>query len=509
MQTPSFSLLCAFAIALSCNALASSPTWSSSVARIVYSKCGTCHVDGGIAPFSLASYEDVTSKAESVQFAVGRKTMPPWPPNDTERRLAHSRALSSEDLTALEAWFASGMPRGDQASEPTPPRSLRTTQLPAAPELSVRIPTYTSTATNRDVYQYFVLPTSFLTDRYVRAFEVMPGNPEIVHHALIFVDTTGTARARDAATPEPGFGGFGGDGGDLIAAWAPGSPPVVLPQNFGLRLPAGADLVIQIHYPAGTAGRVDSTRLNMLFAPVGPVRQVFISPILNHSAPSLITRPFVLPANSVTTMRNSYTIPFGMYTLLSVAPHMHLIGKSIKAIAVSPERDTTTLIDITNWDFHWQGGYLYKRPIVVRSGTNLYGTAVYDNTANNHHNPSNPPREVRLGESTTDEMFLVYFMYTAYQRGDEALDLESLTTPTSVAEFTAPSSSFHVYPLPASSTLTVVGKGALVELVDMFGRSVASTHVDSGTATLNVQDIPVGFYMAICGGERQRVIISR
>lgn len=487
---------------------ASQPTWSGSVASIMYSKCGSCHVDGGIAPFPLTSYESVTAMSGAIQFALGRRTMPPWPPRDTENRLAHSRALSTNELATIEAWITAGMPRGDANAEPTPPRSLRNTRLPSPPEYSVRIPTYTSTASTRDVYQYFVVPTSFTTDRFVRAFEVMPGNPEIVHHALIFVDTTGEARRRDAETAEPGFPGFGGDAGNLIAVWAPGSPPTVLPSNFGLRLPARADLVIQIHYPAGTAGRIDSTRVNMLFAEPGSVREVFINPILNHSAPSLITRPFVLPANEVTTMRNTFTVPLGTYSLLAVAPHMHLIGKSIKAIAVTPQGDTTTLIDIPEWNFHWQGGYLYKKPIVVRSGTVLHGTAVYDNTGHNPHNPSSPPRTVRLGEATTDEMFLVYFMFTTYRLGDEQLDLEALTTPTSATETPLPNG-LGVTPNPAASTITFTGQGAPAYLCDALGRVVRVAPGAHDVQTIDVADVPAGVYILKVGVHSSTVVITR
>jgi hypothetical protein len=509
MRTPLLAIAALMCVAFGYStALRAQPTWSGSVAPIIYSKCGSCHVDGGIAPFPLTSYESVVAMNAPIQFALGRRTMPPWPPRDTEQRLAHSRALTQQELATIEAWITADMPRGNANAEPAPPRSLRSTQLPSAPEFTARIPTYTSTASTRDVYQYFVLPTSFSTDRFIRAFEVMPGNPEIVHHALVFVDTTGTARSRDAQTPEPGFGGFGGDAGDLVAAWAPGSPPVVLPSNFGLRLPAMADLVIQIHYPAGTAGRIDSTRLNLLFADGGSIRTVSIAPILNHTTPSLLTPPFVLPPNVVTTMRNSFTIPFGTFSLLSVAPHMHLIGKSIKAVAVSPQADTTTLIDIPEWDFHWQGSYLYKKPIVIRTGTTLHGTAVYDNTGHNPHNPSSPPRTVRLGEATTDEMFLVYFMYTTYRNGDENLDLEALTAPTSVQEQYA-QTDLGVTPNPASTSFMFDGQGAPAYLSDALGRVLRTMPPSWERQAMDVADLPGGVYALLCGQRRSMVYIGR
>ncbi|MCU0330497.1 MAG: T9SS type A sorting domain-containing protein [Candidatus Kapabacteria bacterium] len=487
-------------------ARASTPTWSNDVGSIIYKRCGSCHVSGGIAPFTLASYDDAVAMNFAVMQAVRTRSMPPWPPAEQEKPFAHSRSMTEQEIAIIEDWVLNGMPRGDSLREPEPPRPLVGSRLPVQPDWSERIPSYTSRATSVDVYQYFPIRTNFSTDRYVRGFEVLPGDPSMVHHALIFVDTTGTALRNDAQTPnEPGFPGFGGDAGKLIGVWAPGAPPLLLPDQFGFRLPKGATIVLQIHYPAGTQGKVDSTRLNLVFTAASPVREVLVEPLLNHVAPSLQTGPFILPPNRVTTMRNQFRIPFGVYTLLGVAPHMHLLGTSIAAFAVDAADDTTSLVSIPEWDFHWQGNYLYRNPIVVRGGTMVHGTATYDNTTNNKHNPSSPPREVRLGEATTDEMFLVYFMFTPYRPGDESLDLEALTTPTSVAQ---ERSRVQLHPNPASSTITIDMKGASTAILsDMMGRIVKTVNEPNGL--VDISDLPNGSYIVRVGGACSMLSVVR
>ena len=122
---------------------------------------------------------------------------------------------------------------------------------------------------------------------------------------------------------------------------------------------------------------------------------------------------------------NSGGIPIDI-SVLSVFPHMHLLGQTIKAYAVDPQGDTVKFVNVPHWDFHWQDFYFFRHIQKAPAGSVIKGEATYDNTVNNEHNPSNPPVWVTAGESTTDEMFMVYFHYLYYQPGDELYDLESM-----------------------------------------------------------------------------------
>ncbi|MEP7196846.1 MAG: hypothetical protein ABI851_10015 [Saprospiraceae bacterium] len=401
-------------------------TWSADIASTIYTKCTSCHRSGGIAPFTLESYEETVSNKTRIQNAVSNESMPPWPPDQTYSKFAHSRSLSSIQKSNLLSWLNTGTIRGELSKEPPLPIFPVNGDLEGTPDKVLTAPIFNIKATN-DIYQCFVLKNTETIDRFISAMEVIPGNRNAVHHVLIFYDKTGQARNLDNASQEPGylsFGGIGVNGAELIGAWVPGSTPQKYPKGMGVKLPANGDIVLQIHYPRSSDGQMDQTMLKIFYSKDASTRQVFISPILNHDI-SLTNGPLIIPANTVKTFNAEYLINNLNITLLSVAPHMHLIGKSIEVYAQKPNKEIQNLIKINDWDFHWQGYYSFPKPIILNSGTKLLSKASYDNTKNNPNNPNSPPKLVSLGESTTDEMMLVYFTFLLYKNGDENIIIDS------------------------------------------------------------------------------------
>ena len=329
--------------------------------------------------------------------------------------------------------------------------------LPGTPDLTIQIPAYTSNAAMGDVYRCFVLPTGLTADKFVTAFEAIPGNRAIVHHVLIYADTTGVSTTLDAQDPGPGYTSFGGIGTDdaiLLGGWVPGSTPTQLPSGFGEKLPKNAKIVMQIHYPAGTSGMKDSTELHLFFSSSSSIRSVYVTPVLNHY--TNISPALVIPANTVKSFVESQPIPL-TFSMLGVAPHMHLLGQNIDVFGVGPAGDTQKYISIPKWDFHWQDFYQFRQIKKVLPGTTLYARATYDNTAANPYNPNNPPKTVQVGEATTDEMMLVYFTYTYYEAGDENIVIDG-TPPAAVnmlQPYYRPVELLQPYPVPASGELIV------------------------------------------------------
>lgn len=441
--------------------IAQTPTWSADVASIIYNNCSSCHRDGGIANFSLMGYAQTVAVADHILQEVEANRMPPYPPDVSYQQYAHERNLSQEEKNAISAWIQGGTPLGNPAEAPSPPVFIDGTQLSTTPNATYQIPTYTSTATTSDVYQCFVLPSGLWTQHHITALEVVPGNRSIVHHVLVFQDSTGSCRALDNATPEIGyanFGGVGGNGAKLVGSWVPGAMPYVLPTGMSVPLAANADFVLQIHYPAGTAGLQDSTKINVFWADDDtPNRTVNIERVLSHNNATLQNGPLYIPANTVRTFVERFTLPDGFdVSLLAVNPHMHLIGRKIKVFALSPGNpDTIPLINIPDWDFHWQGSYFFKHPIKLVGGSTLYAVAEYDNTLDNPNNPNFPLKDILAGESTTNEMMLVYFFFTTYQTGDEMIDLEQSDLISS-APYQLPNSPFLHYPSPANEQIQLV-----------------------------------------------------
>lgn len=488
-------------------AQAQTPTWSNDVAAIIYNRCATCHHSGGIAPFNLMSYGDAMSHASGIKVAVESGMMPPWPPDATYSRLAHERALSPTEKAKILDWLNGGRPSGDLSLAPPAPGFSNSGDLPGTPDLVVKIPIYTSPAATSDMYRCFVLPTGQNADKYITAFEALPGNRAIVHHVLVYADTTGITTTLDAADPGPGYTSFGGIGTNqaiLLGGWVPGTTPLKYPPNFGSKLPKKAKLVVQIHYPAGSAGMKDSTEIHFFFSPTNNLRDVMILPALNHGLN--ISSPLVIPANTVKTFTEEISVPYDV-SLLGVAPHMHLLGQKIESFGVKPNGDTLRFINIPKWDFHWQGFYLLRQIMKLDTRTMAYARATYDNTANNPVNPNNPPKLVQAGESTTDEMMLVYFIFALYQPGDEniVIDQTSTTAVNSLQPYYREVELLQPYPIPAQNQLIAkyhldkACTGSL-ELINISGQRVkqifSGQRLNKGYTTLpvDVSTLPAGIY---------------
>lgn len=397
------------------------PVWTLDIAPILYKHCTSCHHEGGLAPFPLVSYEDAYFNRFAIQSSVKAGKMPPWPPDPSYSRFAHERLMSADEIHLIEEWVAGASSYGNPKDTPKPPVYSNAPAI-ITPELSLEIPEYTISG-EKDVYRCFPIASGVNVDRYITAFECVPGNGEVVHHVLVFADTAKTVFSLDAKDPGPGYTSFGGVGSLTavqIGAWVPGSRPTFYPKGMGQLLPKNATIILQVHYAPGSKGKTDRTRF-IARLESGPMRRLETLPLLNHFL-SLTNGPLVLPANQVKTIHSQFRSPIAG-TVIAVAPHMHLLGKSIKVWGITPKKDTLKVIRVKNWDFHWQGFYLFPKAIVVPAGTTVYGEAVYDNTEDNFDNPNSPPKEVRVGEGTTDEMMLVYFTFTSYQPGDENLVL--------------------------------------------------------------------------------------
>lgn len=484
----------------------STPTWSDNVAGIIFQNCSGCHHPGGIAPFPLMSYSDVQGFSSSIFNAVSNDIMPPWPPDTTYRRYAHERILTVSQKQNIIDWLNGGMPYGNAANEPNPPVFSDGSQLGVSPSLSLRIPDYTVTSPT-DIYQCFVIPSGTAQNAFIKGFELLPGNRSIVHHVLVFQDTTGTCAALDAADPAPGYTSFGGVGSstaNLIAAWVPGITPRMYPSGMGIPMRAGADLVLQIHYPSGVAGELDSTRINLVLDYSTGLRPLYIAPVLDHGI-TMTNGPLIIPPNQISTFYNQYTTPATDFTILDVAPHMHLLGKSIQAYALTTAGDTLPLIRINQWNFHWQGSYSFRKLVKLPPLTLLRGQASFDNTINNPNNPNSPPQYVLLGEGTTDEMMLIYFTYTPYQPGDEFIIQDSTLLSTSTHNLFPENSETRVYPNPGQATFRIFneqfrhgGKEVEVVLYDLSGKTFVPEkffQFDGGIELRVPEEMPNGFYL--------------
>ena len=489
---------------------AQTPTWAEKVAPILFKSCTGCHHAGGAAPFSLTTYTDAKRYSGSIHHAVQLGHMPPWPPDTKYSQFAYQRALADADKKAILDWVDGGTLQGDATKAPIPP-TYSNTGFIANPDLKIQIPIYT-VATNKDDYRCFPVKSGLSVDKFITQLECIPGNGSVVHHILIFQDQANTCFDLDAQDATPGyksFGGIGSNSAKLMGAWVPGSQPHVMPKGFGVKLQANANIVLQVHYAPGSTGQKDSTVLKLKLTE-GNLRELSIAPILNHSF-GLTNGPLFIPANTGKTFNAKFTLPLDA-TIINIAPHMHLIAKNMKAFAVPPTGDTIKLIKIDDWDFHWQGSYLFKKAVKLPRGTVLQSETYYDNTVNNIHQPNSPPKDVSLGESTTDEMMLIYFTYTGYKTGDENLDLEAATALTSINDTPLSKMDLTSFPNPASDALTLrfdlkESENMTIQVFDYQGAMLKNFNNQrfqkgQNEKLLSVSDLPKGMYIVKLSSEK-------
>jgi len=482
------------------------PTYSEHVAPIIYNNCTKCHRSGGIAPFKLTSYTDAYLWGPYIAGAVINRTMPPWPPDVSYRRFLHERILTQDEINTIVTWVNAGAPQGDPRLEPAVPGFPAGRILPGTPDLTLTMPVYESKAAHVDEYACFAIPSGLTEDKFIRAIEIVPGNLAIVHHVIVF--------AADANITDCTMSILAGQ---TLMGYAPGAPPTVFPSGddlkLGMRLKAGSNVLLQMHYPKGTAGELDSTSVNFYFYPDNTpgIREVVSGPYLQN---------FIFPPiqpNTVQTVEGWYTDMNGTFqlggtvredlSLLAVFPHMHLIGKTIESYAIDPANDTIPLIKINHWDFEWQGFYFYDRLVKIPAGSRMAGYGIYDNTSNNPYNPYRPPQVISVGEATTDEMFLISYLSLPYEQGDENHDLARLMAVPVSSEGHLPvkrqgNVSIRVHPNPTSGRFEIWGWNAAVNgntaiaVMDILGRKVYAEQVKGAASPLriNIGNQPPGTY---------------
>ena len=392
---------------------AKGPGFAETAWPVLSKHCVECHRTGGPAPFSLATYADAAPRAAAIAEAVTARRMPPWKPDPGPPHFLGERRLTAMEMAALVAWARGGAAEGS-AGAPLPP-------VPPAAEWRLGTPDRVSAmsapfavpAGGADLYRCFVIPAGLDRDQWVKAFEFRPGEPRAVHHALIFVDHSRAARRRDAETPEPGYPCFGVPGflpSSSLGGWAPGTGAVTYPEGAAVRLRKDADLVLQLHYAPGGERREDRSSVGLYFTEAAPTRRMMDI--------ALGSRDLDIPAGAAAyRVHDSFTTPVDVIAT-GIIPHAHFIARTMRGWAMLPDGRRINLLTIRDWDFNWQQQYRYREPIAFPAGTRFEMEFVYDNSAANPRNPSSPPRRVRWGPDSTDEMAGLHVQVTPLRDED-------------------------------------------------------------------------------------------
>lgn len=381
-------------------------TYTRDIAPIVFANCAECHRPGEVAPFSLLTYEDASKRANWLSEVTSSGLMPPWRAKIGHGHFLDERRLTEKEIELIQQWADAGAPRGDEADMPPLPEFPSGWRL-GTPDLVVEAPAFvTVPADGPDIFHHWVMPIEIPEGKTLVGFEFHPGNPAVVHHAVLGLDSTGGSRRRDAETPEPGYRSSGSIEGSMsafVGVWTPGVTPRFYPDNVGLKVTESTDLLLQLHLHPSGKEEADKSSVGLYFSDK-PADEL-------KTQSMFITGSLIIdidPGDDNYQVKSSVTLPVDL-TLTSVFPHLHLIGKDVSVVATLPDGEEMPLITIDDWNFYWQDIYTYKKPVLLPKGTKVDLVAHYDNSADNPFNPNSPPEKVLFGNDSDDEMCFVLF----------------------------------------------------------------------------------------------------
>jgi len=388
---------------------ASTPTFYRDVLPILQSHCQNCHRSGEVAPMPLVTYAQTKPWAPGMAAEVAMKMMPPWFADPRFGHFANDSSLTGNQIAIFSAWAEAGAPAGDEHDAPPPPKWAEGWNIPP-PDRIITMPTPVRLPAQGEVeYTYEIVPTHFAEDRWVQMSELRPGSPAHVHHAVVYIRPPDSPWLRHAPVGEPFTASTLTDPeerrqahettSDLLIVYAPGSSPDEWEPGMAKFVPAGSDLVFQMHYTTKGSADRDQTSIGLVFAKSPPKQRVITLQLNNHAL-------VIPPGADDFRVEVQGTLPNDA-TLLSLFPHMHLRGKRFEYDIVHDDGTVEILLRV-NYHFHWQLSYRLADPRPLQAGTRLRAIAWYDNSKNNPHNPD-PEKTVTWGDQTSEEMMVGFF----------------------------------------------------------------------------------------------------
>ncbi len=368
-------------------------TYSNQISRLLQKRCVECHREGEVAPFALESYDEVAGWAETMLEVVEENRMPPWHANPDHGDFANDRSLPEAERELLRRWVKDGAPEGNPAELPEPRTFVDGWRLPVEPDLVIpmRAEPFRVQAEGEVAYQYFRVDPEFTEDKFVRMAEVVPGDRQVVHHVLVLIKPPGGAKPDELR--------------NWIAAYVPGAEPGAFPEGMAKRIPAGSELVFQVHYTPVGSERLDLSKVGFVFADPADVKELVVTQ-------AAANRRIRIPAGAAEHVELATYPRRGRSPrdaeLLALMPHMHLRGKAFRYEAVLPNGTRRVLLDVPQYDFNWQTRYELAKPFELPTGSRIECRAVYDNSDGNVWNPD-PAKVVGWGDQTDDEMMIGYF----------------------------------------------------------------------------------------------------
>jgi len=417
MKLSLFALTLAGSIAATAGSVSSTPTYYKDIAPVLQNRCQECHRPGEVAPMSFMSYDEVRPWAKAIKTAVLTKKMPPWFADPHFGKFSNDRSLSQHEIDTLIAWIDGGAKEGDKRDAPAPKQFAEGWSI-GKPDVILQMPIAVDIpATGVVDYTYVVIPTGFTEDKWVQFAEARPDARSAMHHVIAFLRPPGNRWLKDAKPGVPFIPEHWGGSreqarqekpasledqlpGELLVGFAPGLPPTECKPGEAKLVPAGSDIVLQLHYTPNGKATTDRSRIGLIFAKEPVQRRV-----MTMSAMNVFLK--IPPRDGNYEAHAHATMPQDV-ALVNLMPHMHLRGKDFLYTAVYPTGEKQVLLNVPHFDFNWQLAYVEDQELLLPKGTRIECVAHYDNSPNNPANPD-ASKEVRWGDQTWEEMMIGWF----------------------------------------------------------------------------------------------------
>ncbi len=413
-------------------------TYYKDIRPIIQTKCSSCHKPGESAPFSLLTYDDVAKRASFIKEVVQKKYMPPWKADNNYVHFANDRSLTQKQINAIVKWIDDKAPAGVETSASEAP-ALSGTMYNRKPDLILMAKdTFHVKGNKSEIFVVYKIPFELPDSQNVEAIEFYSSNKKLIHHAnyaihpvldtsvniyttASFINLSEDDRTKFAqyVPYQKEISYYGG--------WIPGSGYESYPKGFGWVMPKRGVILLTVHYAPSPIDTISISGVNLFFTKNPVLRKVKVISFGSGGIGEKEIYPdFYIEPNKIKTFRLDVTNPGEDFSIMTVWPHMHYLGKEFTAFVTTPTNDTIKLVHIPEWDFRWQDIYKFKHLVKVPKGSTIHIIGTYDNTTNNPFNPHNPPQTVwSFGDMySTDEMMTLLMLFLPYEKGDENVSLQ-------------------------------------------------------------------------------------
>jgi hypothetical protein len=398
--------------------------FETNIKPILTKHCVNCHQNGGIAPFALDNWADVDARAIMIGAVTASKYMPPWRADTSFQHYKNENYLSKTDIELIQQWIQNDQPRGIVERRKEKGSQQIKIKKKQGNEIQIGFNrAFVIKGENKEEFRFFHMPSKIKENGYIQSIEFVPGNKKQVHHSRIMIDTTQSISGIDGLSEE--------DSSILkyqtkpladpfLFGWVPGNDKIIFPKGIGKKIYANSDFIVNVHYVPSPIQVVDSSSIIIQLSNEPIERE---AQTLTLTENNISNQPFIIYPNKKSTFYMRSPVLQDSISLISIMPHMHLLGKTFKSYAITPDGNIIPLVQVPSWDFNWQTTYQFTKFILLPKGSVIYAEATYDNTNENPLNPYKPARTVGYGWGSKDEMMNLILYYVKYRQGDELIDL--------------------------------------------------------------------------------------